>query len=99
MMPHGKQMIGNILVFPLVGIPFADQNTPMHAVEILWRVCQNCPFGFVEVINGGIRTDVGRIFQNRGQLGIIEIHAAGGNRAVLYELPLHIRKTGIGQGV
>lgn len=92
-------MIGNILIFSLVGIPFADQNTAMHAVEILGWICQNCPIGFVEIINGGIRTDISRIFQDRGQLGIIEIHAAGGNGAVLYELSLHIRKTGIGQGV
>ena len=72
-------MIGNILIFSLVGIPFADQNTAMHAVEILGWICQNCPIGFVEIINGGIRTDISRIFQDRGQLGIIEIHAAGGN--------------------
>ena len=96
---YGKQMIGNILVFPLVGIPLADQNTAVYAVEILRWICQNCPLGFVEIINGGIRTDISRVFQDRGQLGVIEIHAAGGNGAILYELPLHIRKAGIGQGV
>ena len=96
---HGKQMVGNILIFSLVGIPLADQNTAMHAVKFLRWICQNCPLGFVEIVNGGIRTDISRVFQNRGQLGIIEIHTAGGNGAVLYELPLHIRKAGIGQGV
>ena len=55
------------------------------------------PLGFVEIINGGIRTDISRVFQNRGQLGIIEIHTAGGNGAILYELPLHISKAGIGR--
>lgn len=59
---HGKQMIGNILIFSLVGIPFADQNTAMHAVEILRWVRQNCPLGFVEIINGGIRADISRVF-------------------------------------
>ena len=59
---HGKQMIGNILIFPLVGIPLTDQNTAMHAVEILRWICQNCSLGFVEIINGGIRTDISRVF-------------------------------------
>ena len=62
MVSHGKQMIGNILIFSFVGIPLADQNTAMYAVEILRWVRQNCPLGFVEIINGGIRADISRVF-------------------------------------